>query len=372
MLYRIKRVLGNYKINIGPGYKSKFRQLVEMLWLALRYRFSPIEYRTYRFFDRDMKFSEMLTFLSNYEISYKIRPSLYDRRVLSMLNNKLLFNRYYSAYGLPLPRLYAFFHPDSGFTLDEDPMRNAEDFKNWLTRTGIKQFFIKPCGGKKGGGVIAVCDVKQADNGSYILTDPNDNTWKVEELAEKLSNQFSESSYPGYLIEEKIEQHPLLSQINSSSVNTCRLLTLVQPDNTITIPFAAFRFGRMGNTVDSWSNGGIAFQVNVETGELIRGSFHPDWGLTKNVSYHPDSRMKLRGLVVPGWNEIKDLVLKAAFVTPDIKSIGWDVAVSRKGVLLIEGNSLWSPLIFQGVCGGFLDPKNKEFFGQYQFNLRNM
>jgi len=343
-----------------------------MLWLALRYRFSPIEYRTYRFFDREKKFPEMLTYLSNYEISHKVRPLMYDRRVLPMLTNKLLFNRYYSASGLPLPRLYAFFHPDSGFTVDEYPLRNAEDFKNWLTRTGLKHFFIKPCGGKKGSGIIAVWDVMQVDNNSYFLTDSNANNWKVEELAEQLSHQSGESSYPGYLVEERIEQHPLLNQINSSSVNTCRILTLVQPDNTITIPFATFRFGRKGSTVDSWSKGGIAFQVNVETGELIRGSFHPDWGLTKEVSYHPDSRMKVRGLVVPWWNEMKDLVRKAALVTPDIKSIGWDVAVSRKGVLLLEGNSLWSPLIFQGICDGFLDPKNKEMLGQYQFNLRNM
>ncbi|MFO7952528.1 MAG: sugar-transfer associated ATP-grasp domain-containing protein [Bacillota bacterium] len=354
----------------GPDFKSKYRQLAEMIWLGLRYRFSPIEYRTYRFFFQNMKFPVMLTYLSNYELANKIRTKLYDNSVLPVLNNKLFFNLYYRAFGLSLPDFYAYYHPEHGFTADKELLRNEDDLRAWLAHKRLKQFFIKPCGGKKGTGVIAISDVQSSENSNHLLTDTRGKTWSVEELCRQLHQGHGQSAFPGYVIEEKIEQDPFLSQINPSSVNTCRILTLALPDNTVAVLCAAFRFGRAGSPVDSWSQGGIAFSVDVSTGMLKKGAFHPDWGSTDLVTNHPDSNIKLTGTIVPHWEEIKDLVRKAASVTPGIKSIGWDVTISRKRPVLIEGNSYWSPLIFQGLDGGFLNNQFRNYFKQYKFNIR--
>lgn len=341
-----------------------------MILLGLRYRFSPIEYRTYRFFSRDMSFSDMLAYLSNYELANKIRPWLYENSTLPVLNNKLFFNLYYRAFNLPLPAFYALYHPEHGFTADQELLRNANDLRAWIAQKGLKKFFIKPCGGKKGAGVIAVRDVQSTKKNDCLLTDTGGKTWRADELCRQLEQGHEQSAFPGYVIEEKIEQDPFLSQINPSSVNTCRILTLSLPDNTVAILCAAFRFGRAGSPVDSWSQGGIAFSVDVSTGELKQGAFHPDWGSTDFVTAHPDSHIKLSGTVVPHWEEIKELVRKAASVTPGIKSVGWDVTISRKGPMLIEGNAYWSPLIFQGLDGGFLNDQFRNYFKQYNINLR--
>ncbi len=363
MINRLKRVLNNLNLNSGEQCKSKPRQLVEIIYLALRYRLAPIEYRTYRFFNKDKKMPEMSTYISNHEILNKIRPRLYDRTLLPMLTNKLIFNRYYKASGLPLPHLYAYYHSGSGFTAENDLLRSGKDLRQWLARTGLNCFFIKPCGGKKGSDVLAIKQVTKY-NGDYLLSDSSGSSRYLGELTTHLEQESKESTYPGYLFEEMIEQHPTLSEINQSSVNTCRILTLILPNNTINIPFAVMRFGREGSAVDSWSRGGIAFAVDLETGKLGKGLFHPDWGSTKEVTRHPDSEVELSGLKIPYWNEIKEVVRNAALVTPGIKSIGWDVAVTQKGPLLIEGNSLWSPLIFQAIYGGFLSAENRELFNQ--------
>lgn len=158
--------------------------------------------------------------------------------------------------------------------------------------------------------------------------------------------------------------------IKPCSVNTCRILTLILPDHTITIPFAVMRFGRKGSTVDSWSKGGIAFAIDLETGKVGKGLFHPDYGSTKEVTHHPDSGVQLSGLTIPYWKEIKEMVLNAAMVTPGIKSVGWDVAVTQRGPLLIEGNSLWNPLIFQAIYGGFLSSKNRAVLARAGVTIR--
>ncbi len=358
------------RINTGPDSKNVFRQVAEMFWLAARYRFSPIEYRTYRFFDRDKTFTEISTYLSNHELTYKIRSRLYDPRVISMLNNKLIFNRYYSSFNLPLPRLYGLYLPGAGFTADQYPLREADDLRAWLGRSKVKEFFVKPCGGKKGSGVIIIRDVSPSGKGNYVLLDASGYRWNDEELAEHMGQQSGHSNYPGYLLEEKITQHQLLSEINPTSVNTCRILTLALPNNTVAIPYAVFRFGRAGVTVDSWSQGGIAFRIDPDQGKMSKGVFHPDWGSTKEISCHPDSGVKVEGMAVPRWDEVKNLVRKAASLTPGIKSIGWDVAITNEKAVLVEGNSLWSPLIFQGISGGFITPQNRELFKQYNISLR--
>ncbi len=369
ILLRVKRILGNLKLNSGPECKSKPRQLAEIIYLALRYRFSPIEYRTYRFFVNSKTIPEMTTYLSNYEISHKIRPELYDRSLLPMLTNKLIFNRYYSASGLPLPRFYAFYHPNSGFTADDPFLRTESDLRNWLNRNGLKRFFAKPCGGKKGSGILAVSQVVKSGN-DFLLTNTNGNVLDLKDLVSYLHREAEESTYPGYLFEEMIEQHPALNRINPASVNTCRLLTLTLSDNSISIPLAVMRFGRKGSPVDSWSKGGIAFKLDPETGELGRGLFHPDWGSTKHVARHPDNNAEVTGMVLPYWDEIKKVACKAASVTPGINSIGWDLAITEHGPLLVEGNSLWSPLIFQAIYGGLLSPENKGNFERARVTLR--
>ena len=48
--------------------------------------------------------------------------------------------------------------------------------------------------------------------------------------------------------------------------------------------------------------------------------------------------MPIVGFQIPRWDEAKDFVRKAAQVVPSIRIIGWDVALSQDGWVLIEAN----------------------------------
>jgi len=369
MVKKLKRVLGNINLHHGPDSKSKMRQLGEIMWLGLKYGFSPIEYEAYRFYLKDKKMTEMLTYMSNQEVTSKLRPLIYDERMLVILNNKLLFHRFYGASGIALPKFMGFFHPESGFTNDTLPLRNLDDFKRWIQREGINQFFVKPCGGKQGFGVMAIYRILPHGN-SYIFEDAEGQEWKLEKLIDGLSLRAKETRYSGYILEEVVEQHPLLNRVNQSSLNTCRLLTLKLPDNTVEAPFAIARFGRKNSYVDSWSQGGIAYGVEMDTGKLTRGSFNPQWGTTRTDPSHPDTEVNLQGLSLPYWEETIAQVKKAASITPGIKSIGWDVAITPDGPLIIEGNSTWSPIAIQSLNGGLLSSRNRDNLRHYGLLIR--
>ena len=63
-------------------------------------------------------------------------------------------------------------------------------------------------------------------------------------------------------------------------------------------------------------------------------------GIDKNGNryvVHPDVGVPIIGFVVPMWDEICNTVLAAAKIVPEVRFIGWDVAVTKDAkVVLIE------------------------------------
>lgn len=366
MLSKAKRFIGNTQLHREEGSKSRIRQLWEILLLAIRHRFSPVEYEAYGFFHKKKDRACMRTYLSNYEVSIKVRRPLYDKTFLIILNNKLIFNRFFSSFGLPLPKLYGFLDPQSGFRPDGTPLRTRQEFSAWLSETDEKQMFVRPVGGLKGSSILAIKDI---NDGQLICEGGPGREWTAGGLYDYLLADTSPQYFPGFLFEELVKQHPQLTKLNSSSVNTCRILTIKRKDAGIEMPMAYFRIGRKGSVVDNFSQGGVAAGVNMETGLLKRGTLNPRKGLTW-ASSHPDSGTAIEGFQIPYWEETKKLAAMAAAVIPGIRTVGWDVAITAGGPLLIEGNSSWNPITMQQANEGLLTPTIREIFGQYGLNLR--
>lgn len=66
---------------------------------------------------------------------------------------------------------------------------------------------------------------------------------------------------------------------------------------------------------------------------------------------HPDSKMTFFGFKIPYFDEAISLVKKAHKSLNKIHSIGWDVAISRDGPVLIEGNDNWEIQSIQAIGG---------------------
>ena len=98
--------------------------------------------------------------------------------------------------------------------------------------------------------------------------------------------------------------------------------------------FAATRVGSGTSIADNFHMGGSAVLIDMQTGKLT------GTGIDKKLNEHECSATGIRydGYPVPYWEEIKQLVLNAALVNDQIHFIGWDVAVTPDGPLLIEGN----------------------------------
>lgn len=138
------------------------------------------------------------------------------------------------------------------------------------------------------------------------------------------------------IVEELIEQGQELAQFHPDSINTIRVVTFLNDEGKTEILWSFLRMGMGGNHTDNMSSGGLSAMIDPENGIIY--SAGRDWKGDECV-YHPDTHVQLVGFKIPEWDKAKELINEVALVIPQIRFVGWDIAYSTKGWVLIEGNS---------------------------------
>ncbi len=169
---------------------------------------------------------------------------------------------------------------------------------------------------------------------------------------DRFNEIFSKGSW---ILEEVVTQSATLACFNPESVNTVRFPTFYK--NGVFTPFAPFfRTGRKGSVVDNGGAGGVFSALDVKTGYIITDGFDED---NKRYELHPDSGVKFKGFRIPQWKELIETARKAHEHLSNQQYIAWDFALTDKGWVLIEANSmgqfLWQYATKKGVRNKFLE-----------------
>lgn len=137
-------------------------------------------------------------------------------------------------------------------------------------------------------------------------------------------------------IEDCIVQHPAVNKLYPNSVNSLRIITVLDSNK---VPHCIYMVQKMGYNGRIIDNNGLFAPVDLQTGKIKYPAHSGD--TTRGVIYteHPDTHVKLLGYQIPFVKEAVDMCLKAAVVVPQIRYIGWDVALTEKGPVIIEGNT---------------------------------
>lgn len=145
------------------------------------------------------------------------------------------------------------------------------------------------------------------------------------------------------LVEEKIKQHDKMSSLHAESINTIRIVTILN-DGKVHIVAQILRMGQNKSVIDNITSGGIYAPVNSE-GVITHPAFCDKTG--ENFSVHPTTRVYLLGFQVPFYKEAIEMVTEIACAEKDMGYVGWDVAITPDGPLIVEGNNLPSYEIMQ-------------------------
>jgi hypothetical protein len=303
--------------------KSRLRQFVEQVAMAVRYRITPIYYYVYEFY-RNGQWRSASHYLMRYEtkeIAYRLLyPIAHGRYVPAPLKDKMEFARHCHAHDIRhVPVLMLF----------QDGKRvPAPDLAGRLPEADV---FVKPTLGKGGVGSELwryVGDGKYQDTRGQTCDEPSLIS-RVTEL----------SRDEPFFIQWAVKNHRDLLDLSAGALCTVRMLSCRNEAGDYEVTDAAFRMSvKAESAVDNFHSGGIAAAVDVKTGRLGRAT---DLGMGPDFKWHdvhPLTGAQIAGRQLPMWKETLELAVRAHRSFSDYVLVGWDIAVLEDGPCVIEGN----------------------------------
>lgn len=185
---------------------------------------------------------------------------------------------------------------------------SLEDFKKFIK--GKDVIFAKPPISFGGHGIEKIT-LKDVDNIEQLYIS----------LREKKLND----------VEEAIIQHKELDKLNPYAVNSFRIVTLVK-DGKSYIVGNALRI----NIDDAIAIGCSDAYMRLNEDGTISSKVVDD--VANVYEEHPLAKIKFKDCKIPYVKEAYELALKAALVVPEMRYIGWDIAITPKGPVIMEGN----------------------------------
>lgn len=275
---------------------NRVRLFCDMVWCSVRYGVGYLDYRVFGFARN--RGACRKTFMTSYH-NITLTRQFNDRACYDLLNDKIKFCQTWDAFlGRPWLDLR---------------QSTPEEFATLLEQAGM--VFVKPIGEFGGKGVEKLTAAEVED---------------VAALHDRLVEEGR------VLAEGAIVQHPDLSRLCPSSVNTLRVVTLLL-NGEPKLLYALLRVGSGTTNVDNISSGGM-YTLIGEDGRLHYPAF-----CDKTSSFydrHPVTDEPFVGFEVPCYRQAVELCCEAARVEPRLGYIGWDVAITPDGPVLVEANNL--------------------------------
>lgn len=299
-----------------------------------RYRISPLYYSLYRF--NRIPFHQW----SDYLTDYRIRPPLerISKGFHILARNKALFADHCIEQGLPTVPIICVF--GEGTVPFHGQFRFVPDVDRWekVLAEAPSMLFAKPVDGAHGEGALAAR--RNGENWDFA-----NQTGSAADLYRYCMDKPGKGN--GWILQPTIEPHPSLADIMpGKSLGTIRALTYLDAHGPhLLLP--VLRIPGAGSITDNFSGGragNLVAQIDLETGKLgtARYSVSRDWPRIVDLDAHPDTGGRISGRVIPGWSEVRALLLRAQALTPQLRTIGWDVAVTTEGPVLVEANTRYA------------------------------
>ena len=309
MSYYIKRLFSmNYKkmfdiidkVHKRSG-KNKLVIFIDMIMCSLKYQAGYMDYYVFNF--ENLSSDIRKTFITRGINNNYIR-TMNNREYYHLFDNKIEFNNLFKKY---LKRDY----------LD---LENStyDEFLEFTSKNKI--FMAKPINMQCGKGIEKI-EIKKQN-------------------LKKLYNKLIDNKQ--YLLEEYVKQNDIMNKLFPNSVNTLRIVSAYKNSKT-TILFRAIRIGNGKNVVDNFNHGGM-YSVIDENGIITKPAIDKEGNIYEK---HPVTNTDIVGFKIPYFKEAIKMVEEASKVVKEVGLVGFDIAITNNGPVMIEGNQLPGYDIYQ-------------------------
>lgn len=293
---KLEKQIFDYLEISGKSNEIALHILEDVIFCRYAYGFMPDEYFAYKLDQKSSKQrQEYISDRDRLSFIYKVNDIL----DMEIVRNKNL----------------TFQHFKDFYKRDAVCINKKTNFTDFVNFVKIHPIFVQK-------------NVKKNCGQGVKLIDFNKVTIPYETYFENLKKE------DDFILEERIIQSKKMGELNKSSVNTVRCVTLVT-DNGIIVDHCFLKVGRNNSFLDNGAAGGLLIGIELKNGKLNTDAIN-EFG--EVFEKHPDSDIVFKGFQLPEWNSLMELSILLAKKCPSVRFVGWDLAHTDQGWVLVEGN----------------------------------
>jgi hypothetical protein len=153
---------------------STFHILRELFTLNATQSLGLRPYFQYRLFDTALSAEQKRRYLpdtpwANVRLWSRFNPKQYG----CLYADKLIFNRFFGAVGLPVARIFGVFDPTMGRTMEGKSLRTTADLREWLPTIAKEGFVFKPIEGVRGHSILVFDGLAEHDQNLFATLSAN-------------------------------------------------------------------------------------------------------------------------------------------------------------------------------------------------------
>lgn len=325
----------------SKAYSMSFRDaFARGFKLARNYHFRGNEAFDLGLYEPTAELSELAGNVSKRRLSReqaKVNPMSWFR----VTEHKDVFYRFCMMLDIPIPKLHAIYYKhSSGWGHDSEIPHDENSWVEYINKNFPETFVVKPINGVHGK------DIKIYNRQGLNFVDTNGATFSPEGLVRTMQ---TDRKYDAFVIQERLVSHADIKDLcDSEYLQTLRVNSFIDKTGKCRIVFSVLKVITGNSISDNFAGGAtgnLIAQVDVNTGKIFElyGPRKTQKGY-EVVKQHDKINMPDDGYQIPLWPEICECIESAALKFFPVRSLGWDVAVTPKGPVIIEANIRWDPI----------------------------
>lgn len=250
-----------------------------------------------------------------------------------LTEDKAVFYSFCGHAGIPAPEMLAVVGRAGGRAVNSlKTPSGREEWEQYFASDLPAEFIVKPTLGAHGKG--------------FRLYRKDAADFSASALYDHLAGS---PEWDNFVIQRRIFNHPdILRLTESEALQTARIITWVTPRGSIEVYLTFFRIVVGANMYDNYNyglTGNLIANVEPASGRLTAATGASSNGIGFSVlTHHPKTGERFAGFELPHWQEARKLAERAAMLFLPLRTIGWDLALTEEGPLLLEGNAEWDPV----------------------------
>lgn len=321
-------IIRSIKLSTRYPLAARFRVIVDYLSLFRSKGITTDEYYIFEFENQDPFFRE--SFLGVNEQRFYL-DFLNPIKYYSLARNKFLAHKILEGTGVRKSELLCYYQPEGRYISSDGFACSLESLLSILKSKNVQSCVIKATESSHGDKVWVIKRIDYQEDDAILV--------RYDGIELLLSSFLGQEAL---IFESIVSQTTQFATFNESSVNTVRFMTTLWPDGSAKAIAAFIKIGRAGKCVDNAGVGGnVDACVDMETGEIKYAIQYDGWHNIKRIDSHPDSGRVINGVVIDNWQAIKKEVESFQQAFPFCKAVGWDIAITEQGPVVIEVNDFW-------------------------------